>query len=320
MSPEKLDTVLFSSRVKSWGVIQMLPWALPKVTDHLLPAGACGYVEKNWPLWGQVFKESITVENRRGREVRRLEAIARHEIHPSAGCICSSHHELSTILGLENTESKLELETELKFTLKRANTDSWYKDRRCFCRLWRFRWGGGRRGGRQAVLDVNVVFGGAPKPLVRKLQRKPCASVVSPRGHLVGRSEKFPLLWKERGCSWISGGTVVSFSLLALLRKLFRFLFQALHAESFYCELCICICLILTQTLYQKASSFTQSLDRRLSQSWHLAYLLLKAFGRKEQIFAFGSFSYFRKFFLTHTTVLIGRDSWSISLQPVYFW
>lgn len=46
--------------------------------------------EKNLTFWGRLFKESITVEIRRWKEVKRLEAIARHDIHPASRYILST--------------------------------------------------------------------------------------------------------------------------------------------------------------------------------------------------------------------------------------
>ena len=46
------------------------------------------------------FSESITVGKKKGKEVSRLDAVARHEIHLCTRCQSSANHEPGTILGL----------------------------------------------------------------------------------------------------------------------------------------------------------------------------------------------------------------------------
>ena len=95
----KLDTVVFLVEGRVGSVIQSLPLALPKVVDSLLWGGKNGggkgvwklYGKKNLTFRGRRFKESITVEIRRRKEVKRLEAIARHEIHPASRYILSTN-------------------------------------------------------------------------------------------------------------------------------------------------------------------------------------------------------------------------------------
>ena len=57
-------------------------------------AFCCDHMEKD-DLPRVRFSESITVGKRKGKEVRRLDAVARHEIHQS-----SVNHEPGTIPGL----------------------------------------------------------------------------------------------------------------------------------------------------------------------------------------------------------------------------
>ena len=46
------------------------------------------------------FSESITVGKRKGKEVSRLDAVARHDIHLCTRSQSSANHEPGTILGL----------------------------------------------------------------------------------------------------------------------------------------------------------------------------------------------------------------------------
>lgn len=57
-------------------------------------------LEINQPLWGHVFKESVTLEIRRERKLY----------------ILSINHEPGAILGLENIEPKFEFKTEFNIT------------------------------------------------------------------------------------------------------------------------------------------------------------------------------------------------------------
>ena len=62
-------------------------------------AFCCDHMEKD-DLPRVRFSESITVGKRKGKEVRRLDAVARHEIHLCTRYQSSVNHEPGTIPGL----------------------------------------------------------------------------------------------------------------------------------------------------------------------------------------------------------------------------